>query len=1040
MPPKKITWGDVPNSTYIKSKDEMKGNWIECGICCVVIKVRATFGFSEWDNHCSSNRHCQKVKEVETSGNQHKLTTYFGVTKEDNKQITSPSHQNHVHKKSKLSIPCPGFNYGKNSELLEIYNKYKKEDSFNESFIIQFQNDVWSTHSNDCSKEAMLTRSSKRADKRACQKCFDFPTIQLVKDRVKRMDRIYHVEQYITEPTASKTGYLEVINFLKTNVSNSSLASKLLRERCLKYISHCDWIKKNTPMLRTYDAIDDDGKVNHQCWLNKVGQMYADEPSIKNSLLHSLMHFTLSRYKGDITAPASPKLISFFQTLHALNPSIYRLFTKNFGGYNERTLKCMAVKQASDVPVINCEPDVIKNRAKNWISQIRQDCPAKLLLVSACADATKVPAIGEFSHKYNAWVGGKYPHHCIDANEYDEEKLITNKLATEIKVGLLSLLEVPDGVSPFKIISARPQSTNESCDSYNSDIMHAVSDLENVHCISIAFDGLSTETNFIRSNLISFMKGNSNTVAMTDCNHAAKNLRSQLVLGSSIVIGGDAAFDVGILRLAGISPELYRVEDYASDVIVLKLCSSDTIFKLLKLIEKGAEDPMNISFMAMTLYFLRTFVCAFNGDDLSSEARITMLWSSLMWFTSLNGIHDKSMNNFSTACIGGVFLAMQKRVKNLRTTTTEPLEHMFGTTRSWKREFTVNEFIIFSNKLEMIMTSIITHGIKTGTSSKGYMTGFGGFANVVSKIKIKLKKERYVPDEISVAVDVNYNKPLSHQIEKGLIGVIGRTQQLILNLMKAFKFVEVSDYCEPISSILDIYSAYKKLKIGLHPLDLPIHDKIDDDKTNEAEVMQRLANLALECNATSNIPNEDNEVDDNLIDEDELLNGVLYDKNGPNHLTLHFDVKMFYKFIGYEICNENVGKMLELMYSSMGTNFEKSKTWGSSTNLQKVKSLTQRWFKASECTIEKLPSKNILGRDYIFSRHGTYFRILCIFKKSYGKWRYEDNADENDAVMAHVQELGFHFESYIQKNKYHCFRLNKDRKYVGTHIVSENRF
>ena len=101
--------------------------------------------------------------------------------------------------------------------------------------------------------------------------------------------------------------------------------------------------------------------------------------------------------------------------------------------------------------------------------------------------------------------------------------------------------------------------------------MNAVSDLESVHCISIAFDGLATETNFIRSNLLAFVKGTSNTVAVTDCNHAAKNMRSQLVLGSSIVTGGKAVFDVGLFRLAGVSPELYRVDDYASDVIVLKL-------------------------------------------------------------------------------------------------------------------------------------------------------------------------------------------------------------------------------------------------------------------------------------------------------------------------------------------------------------------------------------------------------------------------------------------------------------------------------------
>ena len=68
-----------------------------------------------------------------------------------------------------------------------------------------------------------------------------------------------------------------------------------------------------------------------------------------------------------------------------------------------------------------------------------------------------------------------------------------------------------------------------------------------------------------------------------------------------------------------------------------------------------------------------------------------------MWFLFSKGIHSRSINNLSNACIVGVFLAMQKKVKNLRATTTEPLEHMFGITRNCKREFMVNEFIIFSN-------------------------------------------------------------------------------------------------------------------------------------------------------------------------------------------------------------------------------------------------------------------------------------------------------------------------------------------------------
>ena len=107
-------------------------------------------------------------------------------------------------------------------------------------------------------------------------------------------------------------------------------------------------------------------------------------------------------------------------------------------------------------------------------------------------------------------------------------------------------------------------------------------------------------------------------------------------------------------------------------------------------------------------------------------------------------------------------------------------------------------------------------------------------------------------------------------------------------------------------------------------------------------MMQRLANLAMECNIKDKVSLQDNNDDDDLIDEDHHHDGVLYDKNDRNHLTLEFDVKRFYRFIGYEICKENVGKMLELMYVSMGTNFGKTKTRGSSTTLQKVKSLTQR--------------------------------------------------------------------------------------------------
>ena len=582
----------------------------------------------------------------------------------------------------------------------------------------------------------------------------------------------------------------------------------------------------------------------------------------------------------------------------------------------------MASKCSAEHPVINCEAEVIKKRAKTWIDQIRIDNPKKLLLVSAMADATKVPPIGEFSHKYNAWVGGSFPNHCVNMVNYDQENIITNELATEIKVGMLSLQEGKDGVSPFKIISARPQSTNQRCDDYNYMIMNAVNGLNNVFCVSIAFDGLSTETEFIRTNLIAFMKGSSNIVAMTDCNHAAKNMRSQLVLGSTIVMAGEALFDVSILRIAGVSPELYKVNDYTSDIVVLKLCESDTIHKLIQLMENGGEDPLNVAFMAMSLYFLRMFLCAFNTVDITAEARVTMLWSSLMWFSSIEGIHDLSHNNFNTVCIGGIFLCMQKRVRNLRMTTTEPLEHMFGTARSWRREFTVNEFIIYSNKLEMIMNNVINNDMKMGTSSKGYMNGFAGFASAVKNLQEKLKKESFTGEQNDLAVEVDYSKSISTQIEPTLIEIIERTQKPIINLLKMFGIKKVSRYCEPISSILDICGIYQHATRDLRCHLLFVNQKINEDQRDEAGIIQQLADLAIDVDKSETV--DDLSEQSNDTETFNVDSTYAFAKVDAKE-SVYFNLEMFYKFIRNDVNKENVSQMLHLMKESISSSFEKNR-------------------------------------------------------------------------------------------------------------------
>ena len=95
--------------------------------------------------------------------------------------------------------------------------------------------------------------------------------------------------------------------------------------------------------------------------------------------------------------------------------------------------------------------------------------------------------------------------------------------------------------------------------------------------------------------------------------------------------------------------------------------------------------------------------------------------------------------------------------------------------------------------------------------------------------------------------------------------------------------------------------------------------------------------------------------------EDMMLKGIIYNDDQTTEETVTFDVKKFYEIIRFDMNSENVGNMLQLMYDSMGSNFEKKRTRGSTNRLQKVQSLQQRWFAATSSTLEKLPKSNVLS-------------------------------------------------------------------------------
>ena len=357
MPPKKKSWGDIPDEQDVKDKDQ-NGKWIHCKVCDIQIRVRSQFSLTEWQLHTDGVRHKQ-IANSNVLENVPKLTSFFAKKRNND----NPPHETTTkkHKKMKIMImSCPGFFYGKNSDLLPIYQKYKKNDQINGSIKILCNDGNWSIHSIECTGEEVRGRKSSRTDYKACTACFNFPSLQNIRFRIRRIENILHIENYLMGSKSSDTAYIAISKFLKTNLSSASPATLTLIQRCKHYQSNHKWLNDNFSKLKEYNVVDQNGKICHENWIMKFNKMYNDEPAMKDSLLDSLLKFTLSRYEGNINAPCSPKLIGFFQTLYAISPKFYRIFSQNFGGYNERTLRRFEKAMAPELPIIDCNESSIK--------------------------------------------------------------------------------------------------------------------------------------------------------------------------------------------------------------------------------------------------------------------------------------------------------------------------------------------------------------------------------------------------------------------------------------------------------------------------------------------------------------------------------------------------------------------------------------------------------------------------------------------------------------------------------------------------------
>jgi hypothetical protein len=127
-----------------------------------------------------------------------------------------------------------------------------------------------------------------------------------------------------------------------------------------------------------------------------------------------------------------------------------------------------------------------------------------------------------------------------------------------------------------------------------------------------------------------------------NANRNAKSTRRQaLVGGMQMCVLGTCYIDAGLIKVAGIDVDLWKIRDCASyATLVLKLCSYTTVHKIMECLHVQPDPTeMNQAALIYALLFNRAFLYAVNRKGpLSAYGRIWMIWSATVFFLHIKGV------------------------------------------------------------------------------------------------------------------------------------------------------------------------------------------------------------------------------------------------------------------------------------------------------------------------------------------------------------------------------------------------------------------
>ena len=362
----------------------------------------------------------------------------------------------------------------------------------------------------------------------------------------------------------------------------------------VEYASYTAKLARHMPE-QTFKLIGKDSAPGLDAFLVDVAEVWQANPAFRSSLAVSIVKSAVAKSKYGPNAAMDEKILNFVRFIRTHDKKAAEVLSANLSGPDDRWMRRLDARDREPCILDSGKDGALTEKRMDEAIQRRSDNGGKSLAFSLAIDATKTPVLLEVAAGYRAVVGGEYPQHLIDIegmSKQDVRKILDGAsesgnipLASEVKVAIMSFQGTPKGVPPFEVVAARPQSNNESND-FIKTMEQAASSAAvrngRARFANFGVDGVSCESEHVNTAICKFLSLESNHTGSTDPNHNAKSWRYQIIAGGGIVgcTLGKYTIDVYYLRIATVAMELWRPNDFAADLPVVKLTSSHVIQKL----------------------------------------------------------------------------------------------------------------------------------------------------------------------------------------------------------------------------------------------------------------------------------------------------------------------------------------------------------------------------------------------------------------------------------------------------------------------------